>query len=124
MLVLTSILLLMVAFVFGFSRRPWWQVGPLALVACGPLQFAQFWTGNWRYGVGLPYEPALDSRQVVWIVGCLLFWAYVGYALGVVFARAATLRSQDVAPVAGDRALVRSGARHEPIEGVKGPSPG
>jgi hypothetical protein len=88
MLVLTSILLLMVAFIFGFSRRPWWQVGPLALVACGPLQFAQLWTGDWRYRVGLAYhEPPLDSRQVIWIVACLLLCAYVGYALGVLCSR-------------------------------------
>ena len=88
MLLLTNILLLMVAFIFGFSRRPWWQVGPLALLACGPLQFAQFWMGDWRYGAGLPYhQPPLDSHQVIWIVGCLLFFAYVGYALGVLISR-------------------------------------
>lgn len=86
MLVLTNVLLLMVAFMFGLSRRPWWQVGPLALLACGPLQFAQFWTGDWRYSVGLPYhEPSLDSQQVVWIVGGLLICAYVGYGLGMVW---------------------------------------
>ena len=86
MLLLTNILLLMVAFIFGFSRRPWWQVGPLALVACGPFQFAQFWTGNWRYGAGLPYhDTPLDSHQVFWIVTCLLFFAYMGYALGILF---------------------------------------
>lgn len=86
MLLLTNVLLLMAAFIFGFSRRPWWQVGPLALVACGPLQFAQFWTGDWRYGVGVPFqEPSLDHRQVIWIVGTLLFCAYAGYALGVLY---------------------------------------
>jgi len=88
MLLLTSILLLIAAFIFGFSRRPWWLVGPLALVACGPFQFAQFWTGDWRYRVGLSYhQPPLDSHLVVWIVGWLLVSAYAGYAFGMLCSR-------------------------------------
>jgi hypothetical protein len=88
MLLLTNILLLIAAFIFGFSRRPWWLVGPLALVACAPLQFVPFWTSDWRYRVGLSYhEPALDSHLVIWIVGCLLVSAYAGYAFGMLCAR-------------------------------------
>jgi hypothetical protein len=88
MLVLTNILLLMAALMFGMARRPWWQIGLLALVTCGPPQLAQFWAGDWRYGVGLPYhEESLNAHVVGWIVGWLLFFAYGGYALGFLYSR-------------------------------------
>ena len=88
MFLLTNVLLLIGAFVFGFSRRPWWLVGPLALVACGPLQLAHFWASDWRYRLGLPHqEPLLDPQQAFWILGSLLFFAYVGYAAGVLCSR-------------------------------------
>lgn len=87
MLLLTNMLLLGVAFMFGVARRPWWQIGLLAIVACAPLQFAQFWVGDWRYGVGLSYHEQTLESQIVWIVGYLLCFTYVGYALGVLYSR-------------------------------------
>jgi hypothetical protein len=88
MLLLTNVLLLIVALMFGIARRPWWQIGLLALVTCGPPQFAQFWMGDWRYGVGMPdYAHAPDPRAVVWITAGLLFFAYMGYALGILYSR-------------------------------------
>jgi hypothetical protein len=89
MLLLTNMLLLLVvAFMFGFSHRPWWQVGPLALLACGPLQFVQFLTGDWRHQVGLPYnEQSLDFQAIVWVAGSLLLCSYAGYAVGMLYSR-------------------------------------
>jgi hypothetical protein len=88
MLVLTTMLLLIVALAFGFSRRPWWQIGALAIFACGPLQLARFWMDDWRSRVGLPsYEPALDLQVLIQIVGWLLLCSYVGYALGLAYSR-------------------------------------
>jgi hypothetical protein len=84
-LLVTNLLLLMVAFMFGSSRRPWWQIGLLALVICGPLRFAEFWVSGWRYQVALPYHQSLNSEVIVWIVGSLLLFAYVGYALGFLY---------------------------------------
>jgi hypothetical protein len=86
-LLVTNLLLLMVAFMFGSSRRPWWQIGLLALVICGPLRFAEFWVSGWRYQVALPYHQSLNSEVIVWIVGSLLLYAYVGYALGLLYSR-------------------------------------
>jgi hypothetical protein len=88
MLLLTNILLLGVAFVFGFARRPWWQVGVVAFVANAPVQFVQFWMGDWRYRVGLSYhEQSLGSQELIWIVGSILCFTYVGYALGILYSR-------------------------------------
>ena len=73
---------------FGIARRPWWQIGVLALVVCVPPQLAQFWAGDWRDGLGLPYhEESLNVHVVAWIVGWLLFFAYMGYALGFFYSR-------------------------------------
>jgi hypothetical protein len=88
MLMLTTMLLLMVALAFGFSRRPWWQIGAVAIFACGPLQLAQFWMGDWRSRVGLPHhEPPLDMQLLILIVGWLLLCSYVGYVLGLAYSR-------------------------------------
>jgi len=86
MLLLTTMLLLIVALAFGFSRRPWWQIGVLAICGCGPLQLAPFLMGDWRSRVGLPnLEPTPDLQVLVQIVGWLLLCSYVGYALGLVY---------------------------------------
>jgi hypothetical protein len=83
LLLLTTILLVMVALVFGFSRRPWWQIGILAVFACGPLQFAHFWMDDWRHRVGLSaHEQSMDLQVLFQIIGWLLLCSYVGYALG------------------------------------------
>ena len=88
MLMLTTMLLLIVALAFGFSRRPWWQIGAVAILACGPLQFAPLWMGDWRSHVGLAnHEPPLDMRLLILIVGWLLLCSYVGYGLGLAYSR-------------------------------------
>lgn len=87
MLMLTTMLLLIVALAFGFSRRPWWEIGAVAIFACGPLQLAPFWIGDWRSLVGIPHEPPLDMHLLIQIVGWLLLCSYVGYALGLIYSR-------------------------------------
>jgi hypothetical protein len=88
MLFLTTVLLLLVALAFGFSRRPWWQIGPLAVLACGPWQFSPLWTEDWRYRVGLSaHEQSLDLKLLLLVLGWLLLCSYVGYALGILSAR-------------------------------------
>jgi hypothetical protein len=88
MLLLTTMLLLIVALAFGFSRRPWWQIGVLAILACGPLQLVPFWMDDWRSRVGLSsLEPAPDLQVLVQIGGWLLLCSYVGYALGLACSR-------------------------------------
>ena len=85
-LLVTKLLLLVLAFLFGISRRPWWLIGLLALVICAPLQVAEFWTSGWRSQVGLPYyDQSLNLEVIAWIVGSLLLFAYVGYALGFLY---------------------------------------
>jgi hypothetical protein len=86
MLLLTSMLLLIVASLFGFSRRPWWQIGALALLATGPLLLTYFWMDDWRYRVGVSQgEQLLDAQQIVWVAGWLIFSSYAGYALGLMY---------------------------------------
>ena len=88
MLLLTTMLLLIVSLAFGFSRRPWWEIGAVAIFACGPLQVAPFLIGDWRSRVGLPHhEPPLDMHLLVQIVGWLLLCSYIGYGLGLAYSR-------------------------------------
>jgi hypothetical protein len=88
MLLSTTLLLLIVALAFGFSRRPWWQIGTLALVACGPLQLAHFWMDDWRHRVGLSHhEQSLDLQVLLQIACWLLLCSYVGYGLGLLYSR-------------------------------------
>jgi hypothetical protein len=88
LLFLTSVLLIFVAVAFGFSRRPWWQVGALALLTCGPLQFAPLWVDDWRYRVGLAHQAqSLDFQVLSLVLGWLLLCSYAGYGLGVLSAR-------------------------------------
>ena len=88
MLMLTTMLLLIVALAFGFSQRPWWQIGTLALIACGPLHLVQFWMDDWRARIGLASpEPVPDLQVLFQIVSWLLVCSYVGYALGLFYSR-------------------------------------
>lgn len=87
MLLLTTMLLLVVvALAFGFSRRPWWQIGVLAICACGPLQLAPLLMGDWRSRVGLPnLEPIPDLQMLVQVAGWLLLCSYISYAVGLAY---------------------------------------
>ena len=87
LLTATMLLLLIVALAFGFSRRPWWQIGLVALLGCGPLQLATLWTDGWRQQLGLSHGPKLDLNMSVQIVALLLFCSYSGYLLGLLYAR-------------------------------------
>ena len=110
-LLVTKLLLLILAFLFGISRRPWWMIGLLALVICAPLQVAEFWTSYWRYQVGLPYQDQpLNWGAIAWIVGPLLLCAYVGYALGLLYSYrrrlAAVSREVAVRPISAHQWFV------------------
>lgn len=88
MLLLTTVLVLLVSWVFGFARKPWWQVGPLAAIACGPTQLAPLWFDDWRFRVGLSSQEQMIDMQALFLVfGWLLVCSYVGYALGVISSR-------------------------------------
>lgn len=87
MLLLTIPLLWIVALSFGFSRRPWWQIGTLALFASGLLLAAQFYIDEWRYQVGLSHRELQLDRWVAIGIGSLLLSAYGGYVLGFLYSR-------------------------------------
>jgi hypothetical protein len=88
LLLATMLPLLIVAMAFGFARRPWWQIGVLAVLVCGPLQVANLLTDDWRYQVGLArHEQPVDLQMPVMIVATLLLCSYLGYALGLLYAR-------------------------------------
>jgi hypothetical protein len=94
MLLVTIPLLLIVALSFGFSRRPWWQIGTLALFTSGLLLATQFYMDDWRHQVGLSHrELQLDRWVIIGIVGSLLLSAYGGYALGLLYSRSLISRS-------------------------------
>jgi hypothetical protein len=88
MLLLTTVLVLLVAFVLGLARKPWWQVGPLAAIACGPTHVAPLWLDDWRYRVGLSsQEQMIDMQALFLILGWFLLCTYLGYALGFLSSR-------------------------------------
>jgi hypothetical protein len=88
MLLLTTVLVLLVAFVLGLARKPWWQVGPLAAIACGPTHVAPLWLDDWRYRVGLSSQEQMFDMQALFLVlGWFLLCSYLGYALGFLSSR-------------------------------------
>jgi hypothetical protein len=84
MWLLTTILLLMVGMVLGLARRPWWEIGALALLACGGLQLARLWMADWRDQVGLPHDESFVEPQAI---GWVLLAAYASYTLGLLYSR-------------------------------------
>jgi hypothetical protein len=84
MVLLTSILLMLVGATLGLARRSWWEIGVLALLACGSLQVVYLLLGDWRDELGLPHhERLLDPMIVTW----LLAGPYTSYGLAFLYAR-------------------------------------
>src|SRR5512145_1705597 len=86
MLVLTAILLLLLGVALGLARRPWWEIGVLALLSCGILQATESWMGDWRRQVGLHADEHLfEPQAVAWLL--VGVGTYVCYGLAFLYSR-------------------------------------
>jgi hypothetical protein len=68
----------------GLARRAWWEIGALALLACGSLQLVYLQVSDWRGELGLPHHDRLFDPMAT---GWLLVGAYTSYALALLYAR-------------------------------------
>lgn len=81
MLVLTTVLLLMLGIALGLARRPWWEIGVLALLACALLSVTESWMGHWRRQVGLPdAEHLFEPQAMSWLLVAVASYACYGLA--------------------------------------------